>query len=559
MKGKSSGIGNRCAVILLLSVCMAGLCAGCGEETVRFQDPLVERCVRDALEKSVDDPISARELANVDELTIDCTKGIGLVYDHLSLCYDRGSYVNLADLKYLTGLTTLEINNDPKYDQLVNVDAIANCKNLERLRLDYGSATKRYNCEWECTEKELGRIVAGLPFLKEFSANHWIPEELQDWIRGSNEELEINCYWEADPGVRFINPYDDRCIFYTLTDLDKAPKDMEDLLLLCEGGETVDVTELRQFENLRTLTIYSSSVKYASGEDPIPEEGMCKIKNLDALKDLKAFYGLNVCGATGDFGGIGELTQLKELTIVMSKVNDASFVEKLGDLRELTFMINFSEDFSRHLKKAKLQNLNFLCANSYEVEDGKWLSGLRNLEALELGVAPKFFYSAGGDPSGSIIADLKTCAHLRYFRARGVMQEGDLDVSPLAGLKNLQYVLVRNASGEIKGIDGLIGKEGMRFLILEGKSRSNDNDVKWMELGAQNESLGKLVIGGMAYLSVKCSVLRKEQGEEAVRAFLKERQPAFQKCFENHLLCEGYDNLLHQYETVKEIESFINQ
>ena len=347
MKGKSSGIGNRHAFILLLSVCMAGLCAGCGEknQNVKFQDPLVERCVRDELEKSVDDPISARELANVDKLTIDCTKGMGLVYDHLSLRYDRGSYVNLADLKNLTGLTTLEINNDPKYDQLVNVDAIANCKNLECIRLDYGSATKWYNCEWECTEKELGRIVDGLPFLKEFSANHWIPEELRDWIRGSNEELEINCSWEADYPLRLVNPYDDRCIFYTVSDLDNAPKDMEDLFLLCKGGETVDATELRQFENLRTLTIYSSSVKFDSEENPIPEEGMCKIKNLDALKDLKAFYGLNVCGATGDFGGIGELTQLKELTIVMSKVNDASFVERLGDLRELTFMINLSEDF----------------------------------------------------------------------------------------------------------------------------------------------------------------------------------------------------------------------
>ena len=222
-------------------------------------------------------------------------------------------------------------------------------------------------------------------------------------------------------------------------------------------------------------------------------------------------------------------------------------------------MINFSEDFSGHLKKAKLQNLNFLCANSYEVEDGKWLSGLRNLEALELGVAPKFFYSAGGDPSGSIIADLKTCEHLRYFRARGVMQEGDLDVSPLAGLKNLQYVLVRNASGEIQGIDDLIRKEGMRFLILEGKSKSSDDDVKWMELGAQNESLCKLAVDGMANVSQTYFLLRREQGEEGLRAFLKERQPAFQKCFENHLLCEGYDNLLYQYETVKEIESFINQ
>ena len=99
----------------------------------------------------------------------------------------------------------------------------------------------------------------------------------------------------------------------------------------------------------------------------------------------------------------------------------------------------------------------------------------------------------------------------------------------------------------------------MRFLVLEGKSRNNDNDIKWMELGARNESLGKLAVDGMAYASVKYSALRREQGEEAVLAFLKERQPAFQKCFENHLLCEGYDQLLDQYENVKEIESFINQ
>lgn len=216
---------------------------------------------------------------------------------------------------------------------------------------------------------------------------------------------------------------------------------------------------------------------------------------------------------------------------------------------------------SERIKKAKpnLQDLSFLCVSSHDLENAKWLSGLRTLEALELGVTPNYYNPAGSDPTGSIIADLKDCKHLRYFRARGVRQEGDLDVSPLANVKNLQYVLVRNASGEIQGIDGLIGKEGMRFLILEGKSRDHDNDVKWMELGARNESLCKLAVDGMAHVSQEYFVLRKEQGEEGLRAFLKERQPAFQKCFENHLLCEGYDKLLWQYESINEIESFINQ
>ena len=141
----------------------------------------------------------------------------------------------------------------------------------------------------------------------------------------------------------------------------------------------------------------------------------------------------------------------------------------------------------------------------------------------------------------------------------GVRKEGSLDLSPLAEMENLQYVYVTDYMGEIRGTSELIEKKGMRSLILRDKSMTNDGDVKWMNLGAENESLGRLLIDGMLYLNYGYDSWEKVLGEEGTLDFIKERQSAFRKCFANHLLCGGYDVLVSYGGSIEDVESLINQ
>ena len=552
---------KRILLALILTAGMTLFTAGCGEKSIDFQDPLVERCVREQLGKSLEDSITAQECASIKELTICCEQGTGLFFNSLSLAFERGNYVDLSDLKYLTGLTTLEIHNQPLYDQLVNVDAIANCEKLETLSLELSFVTGQNYIPWQCNIKDIEQIVAKLPNLKEFKWGEWQREAFQDWICEARDGKELtfaqSIWTDAHYMSRQIWDENEKGV-YAFSELSEVPGDIEDLTLICTEGDEVDFESLRRFKNLRTLTVYCRTATFGKQENPILESSLCKVKNIAALQESKGLYSLNLCGVNGDLSDIGKLKQLKELTVGMSIVSDSSFVNQLSDLRELTFQMNLSEDFSENLRNAKanLQKLHYLCVNPYDMDDAEWLSKLPKLEALQLGMAISYLYDDSDEATTSVIEKLKDCKNLRYFSAIGVRQEGELDVTPLVNVPKLQYVYVSNYKGEIRGIAELIAKKGMKSLILLGQSKSNENDVKWLELGAENESLGRLMIDGMLYSSDGYDYWTHELGEEGVLAFLKERQPAFRKCYENHTLCGGYDAF---YGTLEEIESFINQ
>ena len=53
----------------------------------------------------------------------------------------------------------------------------------------------------------------------------------------------------------------------------------------------------------------------------------------------------------------------------------------------------------------------------------------------------------------------------------------------------------------------------------------------------------------------------RRNGEEWLHDLLEENRSGFQKCFENHVTCGGYDALLYptSFESVKDIEAFIDE
>ena len=179
-------------VFVLLSLCVACFCTGCDNSKADFRDPLVERCVREALGKSAKDVLTKKDCASLKELKIDCNKSTGLVWDSLRLTFQRGNYVDLSDLRYLTGLTSLKIDNDPTFDVLVNLDAIGNCKKLKYLEFNDPSTTINTCWDWKYSFKDYNSIIEKLPDLEEIALDEVIfSEELRGWLTGTKKDLKI--------------------------------------------------------------------------------------------------------------------------------------------------------------------------------------------------------------------------------------------------------------------------------------------------------------------------------------------------------------------------------
>ena len=123
---------------------------------------------------------------------IDCNKSTGLVWDSLRLTFQRGNYVDLSDLRYLTGLTSLKIDNDPTFDVLVNLDAIGNCKKLKYLEFNDPSTTINTCWDWKYSFKDYNSIIEKLPDLEEIALDEVIfSEELRGWLTGTKKDLKI--------------------------------------------------------------------------------------------------------------------------------------------------------------------------------------------------------------------------------------------------------------------------------------------------------------------------------------------------------------------------------
>ena len=211
---------KRVGFVFLIMICIVVLSA-CSGGTVNFSDPLVERCVREALGKSEEEKITAKECASLKELKIDCEKGHVPVWYATKMQYELGNYVDLSDLKLFPGLTSLEICNHPGFDLVGNMDAITNCSKLETLRLNDSTYYTNYFWDWQYSYKDYAGIVQQLPELKELILDGAIKDKFKDWIRGENKDLVISSNPDSNIDIlREPVPYPDGGI-YRLRNLDE--------------------------------------------------------------------------------------------------------------------------------------------------------------------------------------------------------------------------------------------------------------------------------------------------------------------------------------------------
>ncbi len=550
-------LGIKGIVALLILICAACICCGCSSN-VDFQDPLVERCVREALGKGEKDPVTKKECADLKELKIDCDKGQTLIWDNVRLSYLRGNYVDLSDMKYLTGLTSLEINNNSAYDMLANLDAVTNCKKLNKLSFNDNSSETSTFWDWKYTLKDYEKIIQQLPELKTLSLDITYPDELLEWIRGEKKDLVIERREEYNYNpIRVLYPVDTEGV-YPLTSYEQIPEDIEDLVLIEIGSAEVDFNFFKKFKNLRSLVLSGVFNIYNEATKMLPDEELFEVKNIEAIKENTNLYSLTISGARGDFNGISELNGLKELAIVSSRVNDTSFISKLDNLRELTFYSNVSNGFSENLKKniKKKSHLKFMNVNSFDFEDTAWLSDLPSLEAIKFPFSsPMTFFGETGFPT-KLLEGLKNCKNVKYLAAYFMMDDKNLDISSLMNMDQLQYVYIWKNNEDVIGVEKLAGKKGLKSLVLSTKEVAEIN--KWLQTGAENESLGRLLLGDYVKYYGFYDAYRARSGEEWLRSLFTPAKEGFRKCYDNHILCGGYDRLIYLYGSLEGIEDFLN-
>lgn len=553
--------------LAVITVLMLGVLSGCGDssgkkekksedeeeeeiadEPYALRDPLVERCIREALNKKPGEEVSREECESITKLVIFSAWDMGLDEDIMKLDVEPGNYVDLSDLKYLTGLKELEIIPFINHDLFVGLDAVTACKELEKLSFIAGQDYVERNFGY----KYFANIVRELPKLTTLDLGYEIPKDYQTYVAGTNQSLSF--VFEKNPDNSYVYWISESI---NLDGLDQLPDDAEDVVIRFSGNEILDFSVFSRFRHLKTLTLWGnvpfdpthdqSDVAYDKG-------GMFEIRNAEALKDKQELFSLNISGAFGDFSGIGELSQLKELSILRCIMEEPEFLSGLPNLRELTFRYNYSSDFPKYVTKDNLPKLVFLRADNAEFESLDSVAKIKTLKMLCLEYTPYYVKPADEDVTNRIfVKEVAKCGGLRYLI---LCLDDEQSLKPLENLKKLEYVHISGRE-RLTGKKYLLESPNLYAVICPNTKDYVEDCVKLIKEASKKEKLSTFI--GCKYDSdVIVTYSIRDMG------YVLEMQEGFEACREAHVFCEG-DVLLQNFnvdtyeEVIEELDKLYEQ
>lgn len=445
---------------------------------IRFSDFLVERCVRKNLNKSWDDKITRDEVAKIKSLLIDpiYNPSIGINVGGGNSSFDfYETYIDLVDLKYLTGLETLQIDNLVDYDSIVNADSISNCKKLKKLYLQWNPTSYNYNSGVGYGYKYWGEIIAQLPELEYVDFGSYVSSHMKNIMltKSLNKRITFcNGYNERyanrpglnNPSVRFPNPmvtteigqYENTMRYeYDGSDMESGSNHgnipvlkvnsyeelqqsistlsdkTEDLCIsLWEDCTKFDCGMLVKLKNLSTLTIFKSGVclNYA-GKDSRYKR--FELKNGERLAEIPHLQVINLGACEGDLSGLQSINNLREFTLMYSNVTGLGFLKNAERLTELKLIQTFCGNFVNEISSdnGNLQNLKYY--RCYEVEKD-CMSAIKYMPVLQtLFLDWSEFFE---------LSHLKGCSELENLMINCTSKEYDL--SEIVALDKLKTVAV---------------------------------------------------------------------------------------------------------------------
>ncbi|MCR5459100.1 MAG: hypothetical protein K6F51_04300 [Acetatifactor sp.] len=518
----------------------------CGQsEAVTFRDPLVERCVREELGKSATAAITKKDCENLKKLTIDSRKDIGLNYNEIFHRLEYQNYVDLSDLQYLTGLKELRILpyvSDVEYcDNYVGLSAISSCKKLTKLAI----LTDKEIVEEKWGYKYLADLVKELPDLKTLEFGSEVPERYQTILKGENNKLDF-VFEERGVNTReYWWPIEIECM-----NLEELPEDTEDIALNLHPGDEVDFSSFARFKHLKQLTIWCDVERPSNNREKFEKDQLFKVYNIDALKDNKELFSLNLCGAYGDFDGIGELSQLKELSMVTCILGEPTFLSKLSELRELTFCLNYATHFSDYLTEKNFPKLAFLRTNKSLLKNMDTVAELKDLKMLSLQEALGMTYR---DDEPVSISEIAKCKQLEYLEL--YLRECE-NLEAFAQLKNLKYLMIAS-SEKMTGLSSVLELPELygAYMVTGGMTDASE-DVREMIEACRYPKLSVFV--NSRYSNFMGAIYARN-GLDGLKDYVRERMEGFKACVEANICNGGYEAALFSFrlESMQELEDFL--
>jgi len=153
-------------------------------DVVQFQDCLVERCVRMSLGKKAGEEVTVGECKKLESLVIDTKYDTSLDIDFTSATMEclPCNYFDFSDFQYLTGLKELDIDNFYAFDLIVNMDALSNCKKLEKLSMYYNTVDRYWVGDTPKGVPYLTEMISHMPNLSYLDLGYYLTDDVKEEI-----------------------------------------------------------------------------------------------------------------------------------------------------------------------------------------------------------------------------------------------------------------------------------------------------------------------------------------------------------------------------------------
>ncbi|MBQ7972439.1 MAG: hypothetical protein IJ291_03180 [Lachnospiraceae bacterium] len=502
-------------------------------DVVQFQDCLVERCVRMSLGKKAGEEVTVGECKKLESLVIDTKYDTSLDIDFTSATMEclPCNYIDFSDFQYLTGLKELDIDNFYAFDLIVNMDALSNCKKLEKLSMYYNTVDRYWVGDTPKGVPYLTEMISHMPNLSYLDLGYYLTDDVKEEIKVNHPDLVIyngedDYYFtkdytyelyeyrnsagnlmEADSLEEYISEwsydsvgseanFDNVRMFYRVNSvdkfnqfIDKLPETTEDIYIEIVSTNEIDFNVFTKFQNLKTLTLIGYGSYHSTSASSTP------VTNVASLAQLPELYSLNLSGCTGAIDEIGSLSDLKQLSLFGCYSDSQEFYSKLENLRELyvclpkDYLDNYTQLYS---SISGLKNLQFL-----SVLDDDELTGIDALNSLK---------SVRILGSVSDFSSLGKCTDLETIILAGV-DRNCFDISPLANCKKLKTI---TCDQTVSGFDNILGlSELSSFFIFNVEYDDYDDYVivnnHYIDLACKNENLSFFNIWGRQSVSADYS------------------------------------------------------
>ena len=455
---------KKIILLLCMTMLLAACCVGCGKnDKIKFSDVTMKKYVLKELGKKPDEDVTYKEAEQLKSLTIDRTyRNFVTVMSNISMQSGNGPSngvisMDLSDLKYFTGLESLEIDNSSD-DNFIGWESIEKCTNLQELKMNY------YEDAYYMPlgEKPLLGFVDKLKNLKTLDCmNGTVTQATLNKIKVIRPDLEVKIQREYNTSLAYYNFSRDEIKpdLITSTNIYNEQSQPDDTLLIEGVNKPEDYRKI--IDNASATDIKYIYIKLRRGQADsvvVDCKDFTKFTNLETLSITET----SAAGSDSKIENIKELSKLPYLTTFC--INGDYNPDEICELKHIdTLAINGAKqdvDLSR-MKNLKKVSVN-VKDNNVKLPSGVEVLRTKNSKLANTTLALKIMCDYGAEDCA--LGYLKNCQKLKYFYW-STDKVTDVDLSPVKNLPELEYLGVRQ-NNITAGFETLSDMKNLRVVQL---------------------------------------------------------------------------------------------